>query len=145
MTVQAPTTKELEQFSQLNELMGGELDQKRGLEVLRQTGGDITKAIDILFSEAPSGGAEVQHVETASSSTQPSRALAPLPEDMGPFAESLISSETEEEQINRALQMSLGNDVEPATQPQFGPSNRQPDANWSMVPAGAVRVLQSIA
>ncbi|TRM66958.1 hypothetical protein BD626DRAFT_484340 [Schizophyllum amplum] len=141
MTVYQPTPEEYAKYQQLNELMGGDLDSARGLEVLRQTGGDITKAVDIIFS-AVSSDAEVQHVETASTSAHSSAPFTPTPlrQTAAPNVIDLTAGETEDEELQRALQISRGDTSGDIHQPQFGPSERGADANWSMVPASAVRL-----
>ncbi|KAF5348037.1 hypothetical protein D9758_010059 [Tetrapyrgos nigripes] len=92
------------------------VDHGIALRVLRKHNGNMERAAEALITG--DRGESPQPPKTTS--IDPSATVIDL------------TGDDNDEEMNRALQMSLD---ESASQPQFGPSTRPPDPNWSMVPA----------
>ncbi|KAF9260732.1 hypothetical protein L218DRAFT_932236 [Marasmius fiardii PR-910] len=122
-----PTEKEEEVVSMLSSMMGNDVDATVALRVLRKFNGDIDKAADAML--AGDRGLQAEYPTTPKIvSTTPSNNVIDLTGD--------------DEEMSRALQMSMESEPKPA-EPMFGPSNREPDPQWAVVPTNAQQQLSN--
>jgi len=138
-------TPEEESLEQSNgELLAaiGNVDSQTARKVLRKHKGDMEKAADALLA-GDRGEASVwesQHrttpepmyTDSRSTGKSTSTAIAPHP------SSSVIDLTGDgEDDINRAIQMSMQDDNSRPSAPKFGPSERAPHPEWQMVRSNA--------
>lgn len=127
--------KESENIGLLITLMDGGVDRDVASRVLRKFDGDVEKAAGAMI-EGDRGEEDVSSSSSLWTShpqmeiSQP-RPIAPSVRPNSPI--NLTGDEHHNDELSRALKASL----ETVSQegPQFGPSERPPDANWAMVPS----------
>ncbi|KAF9467199.1 hypothetical protein BDZ94DRAFT_1249830 [Collybia nuda] len=118
-------------------MMGGDVVADQALRVLRKYNGNVQKAADAILGGDRGEGLDPawSHLSQTSQETafvEPkSTAIAPhVPQG----SSSVIDLTNDDEEISRALQMSLETSQ---TETTFGPSDRAPDPAWQIVPSNA--------
>ncbi|KAL0567984.1 hypothetical protein V5O48_014003, partial [Marasmius crinis-equi] len=122
-----PTEKEKEDVGMLSAMMGSEVDSTMALRVLRKFNGDVEKAADAMLA----GDRGIQD------STSTPKVVTTTP------AQNLIdlTGDDNDEEMTRALQMSMETDQPNLSEATFGPSSREPDPNWAVVPTNTQQQL----
>lgn len=121
------TKEEAQQVDLLLEMMGDYVNRTEALRVYRKHKGIVERAADAILSG--DRGEDYNWDDTQSSAppgySQAVQQIGPQPLKPSTTVIDLTGSDDE---LQRAMALSL------ETEPQFGPSNRPPDANWAMVP-----------
>lgn len=118
-------------------MMGGDVAADQALRVLRKYNGNVQKAADAILGGDRGEGLDAtwSHLsQTSQETTEPkSTAIAPhVPQS----SSSVIDLTNDDDEISRALQLSLETSQSEAT---FRPSDRAPDPAWQMVPSNVRR------
>ncbi|KAK7056337.1 hypothetical protein VNI00_002890 [Paramarasmius palmivorus] len=127
-----PTDSESEKVALLSGMMGDAVDTIVALRVLRKFGGSVEKAADAMLGgdrgveEAPPITVTPAHQNTVID----------------------LTGEDPDEEMRRALQMSMETDNGVGMQVQeekqtFGPSTREPNPNWAVVPTNPQQQLSN--
>ncbi|KIJ59889.1 hypothetical protein HYDPIDRAFT_99805 [Hydnomerulius pinastri MD-312] len=127
--------KEGESVEMLMGVMGDDFDRDVARRVLRKYDGDVEKAASALLEGERGEEVQAPVSDWRSNSQMDISQPQPLPPTVRTNTPVIDLTRDDDADLRRAMQESI-NTIQPQPEgPQFGPSNRPPDANWAMVPS----------
>ncbi|KAH7882908.1 hypothetical protein F5I97DRAFT_1930528 [Phlebopus sp. FC_14] len=138
--------KESESIDMLTSLMGGDFDREVARRILRKYNGDMQKAASAML-EGERGEDPVSQSSWASTSgsqmTMDTTAVGGIgsssnqvrPPSARPATPVIDLTQEEDVDLQRAMKESMSTIQSQPSGMQFGPSERQPDPNWAIVPS----------
>jgi hypothetical protein len=119
----------------LASMMGGDLDREVARKVLWKHNGNLEKAADAILQGDRGEDMWLSAVSTHNTGSTIS------PSQIPPAPTTRTIDLTEDEDMNRAFQLSMESMDTSTSEVRFGPSDRAPDPAWQMVSSNACPAL----